>query len=428
MKRERPPRPHARWAPLAAVALSLIVCGCETFDFQPPIQQKQAEQPTPLEDVYTVAVWYYVRGYVPPEPAQARATMAADFGHIASLGFNTIVADAVDDDRRQMLLDVAESQSLRVILPHARTAAFIKNGQFDPAVMSAPEPVVRDNLQRIGRHLALAMHLVYDVPTPDVLDRLAEVTALYERLDPAHPVFVPLSRDVPGYVKRANLPVVLWDNFPLAEDAQPGELKNRRYDRPATHLEAMTEIYAATPHRRHWMMIQAAAIPGRMRMPTPAEWDVIYLTALSAGFVDGLVFYRYHADKTPDSGLAAANRSMPPGRTAAVRKITKRAIKWGPLLKGLAPTPGIVRTSQGRLRPTLFVGPKRSFLLVYNPDVETFGYDTVLVPTAIPGRAVARAVNVDETERYLPTGPGDEIPIKLRLRPGEGNLFELFAP
>ena len=420
----RPPRRMLQVHPLGAVAIVVvgtILAGCDTpRDATPRVRQHAGE--------YPVAVWYYVKGYVPEDAVQAREAMNGDFAHIRSLGFNTIVADGIEDGRRAALLDVADAQSLQVVLPHKRTMAYVRNGRFDPGVMGDPQSVVQQNVLLVGDHPALYMHYVYDAPSLDVAGRLAEMVRIYGRLDPAHSVFVALSRDPVMLSRRANLPVVLWDNFPIAEGASPGELLNRRYEAPVTHAAALAEIRAQTPGRKHWAMIQALAIPQRLRMPTPAEWDLIYLTALAAGFVDGVVFYRYHIDQDPDSGLADANHAMPPERTAAVRRMTKRAGTWGPMLVGAKPAKDVVRTESGRLRGVFLIGPKRQFLLVFNPDVGTFGYDTVHVPATVQGRQVVRAVNVGEPKRYLPVGGSAEIPIELRLRPAESDLFELFGP
>jgi len=413
------------------LAAGLIAAGCELFK-APSVPRhspgRTSARPESRPDIYPVAVWYYVRSYVPELQNQARNVMTGDFAHLRSLGFNTIVADAIEDDRRALLLDVAQRQSVRVILPHNGTTAYIRGGRSDRTVRSSPASVVGQNVQRVGHHPALFMHYVYDAPFLDVVDRLARIVKQYQRQDPGHPVFVSLSQDVAALARQADLPMVLWDNFPLAEDAGPGELRNRRYDAPPTHADALAEIYAQTPDRQHWAMIQALAMPGRIRMPAPAEWSVIYLTSLAAGFVDGVVFYRYHAAERPDSGLASANHTMSPERTAAVRRITRRALKWGPMLRRSRPSPQTVRTEDGRLRAVLLIGPKRRFLLAFNPDVVTFGYDTLYIPTTVQGQPVARAVNVDELKRFVSPAGRAEIAVKLRLRPGEGCLLELFGP
>lgn len=377
---------------------------------------------------YPVVAWYNVGGRLPGSDAQARNVMTSDFAHIRSLGFNTIVVDAVGDDRRTLLLDAAEKQSLGVILLQAETMAYVRQGSADDAALREFKASVRKNVEAVARRPALYMYYVYDAPTRDVGNRLAVATKLYKSLDPAHGVFVRLSRDPAALVKQADLPVVLWDNFPITVDAAPGTLMNRRYPVPATHAEALAEIYTETPGRQHWVMIQAVGIPGQLRMPTPAEWDLMYMTALAAGYVDGVVFYRYHADEEPDTGLSLPNHSMPPERARAVRRITKRAMTWGPALQGTSPSFESVRIERGRLRAALLSGPKRQFLLVFNPDVETFGQDTVFVPATVQGRRIARAVNLDDPKRYLPQAATGEIPVPLRLRPGDGRLLELFGP
>jgi len=417
--RRRIPQTHS--LAVGIVVSGAIFAGCDApVSDMPRVRQYVGE--------YPVAVWYYVKGYVPDDAIQARETMNGDFAHIRSLGFNTIVADGIQDARRVALLDVADAQSLQVVLPHERTAAYVRNGRSDPIVRCGPETVVQENVLLVGDHPALYMHYVYDAPSLDVANRLAEMVEIYGRLDPAHSVFVALSRDPVMLSHRANLPVLLWDNFPIAEGAAPGELLNRRYETPVRHPEALADIRARTPGRKHWAMVQALAIPERLRMPTAVEWDLIYLTALAAGFVDGVVFYRYHTDQSPDSGLADGNHGMPPGRAAAVRRMTKRAGTWGPMLVGAKPAKDVVQTENGRLRGVFLIGPKRQFLLVFNPAVATFGYDTVRVPATVQGRRIVRAVNVSEPKRYLPVGGGAEIPIELRLRPAEGDLFELFSP
>ncbi len=404
-----------------------LLVGCEDPMFAPPASDQRHS--SALEDTYPIAVWYYVRGYLPEEPVQARDAMTAELAHIRSLGFNTIVADAVTGERRVSLLEVAADQSLRVILPHAPTKEYVRTGRIDSEPVANSMSVIRANVEQVGRFPALLMHFVYDAPNKEVIDRLAEVVQGYRRLDPSHPTFVPMCRNVVAFAKKTGQSVVLWDNFPIAEGAPPGDLRNRRYRGPATHGEALYEIVSQLPEHRHWAMIQALAMPGRIRMPTPAEWSVIHLTALAAGCVDGVVFYRYHTDnENPDTGLALPNHTMTPERTVAIRRFTRRAREWGRMLQGTKPIKTALRVENNHLRAAVLVRPKRQFLLVFNPDVETFGYDTVFLPTTIRGERIARAVNVDKPKRYLPKGNRGEIPIELRLRPGEGMLFELFGP
>lgn len=403
-----------RIAAVAAALMGGLMTGCEA-----PAAGSRGVQ---WVGSYPVAVWYNVRGYVPEPEAQARATLTGDFTHIRSLGFNTILADEVDDPRRTLLLDVAQEHALQVILPHARTAAYIREGQLDAV------SVVNESLERIGQHPALFMHFVCDAPKPDVVGRLAEVVRLYRATDPDHPVLAVLSHQVAVLAQEADLPVVVWDNFPLAEGGEPGEMLNRRYESPATHAEALAQICRHTPGRRHWAMIQSLAMPGKLRFPTPAEWDVLYLTAIAAGFVDGVVFYRYQNDGQENGGLAFPDHTMSAERTTTLKRMTARAWRWGQMLKGAKPVLESLPTQNNRLRATLLFGPKRGFLLVYNPDVRTFGYDTVRLPVNTQGHTFARAVDVDEVQRYLPGLSGAEIVMELRLKPGEGRLYELFGP
>ncbi len=408
---------------LGAAASVLLAAGCDVPQATAVTQPQQAHS-----DVYPVAVWYYVRGYVPEDAAAAQSRMAADFGHIRSLGFNTIVADAVQDERRGLLLDTAHAQGLRVVLPHAAGAGYVRTGKLARSTAGGVEALVEANLRQVASHPALLMHYLCDAPTVDMAGRLAELAGLYRSRDPSHSVFVPLSRQVAEIVRQAQLPVVVWDNFPIAEQAPPGRLMNRRYATPTSHADALEAIYAKTAERRHWAIMQAAALPGRLRMPTPAEWDLLHFTALASGFVDGLVFYRYHTDEDPDSGLASPNHMMPPSRLTALRRITQRAEAWGPLLRATQPSAVDVPTEDQRLRAKLLIATKRRFLLVYNPDVQTFAHDVVRLPAMVQGRRVARAVDVDEPKRFLPTGDGSAVPIELRLRPGAGKLYELFGP
>jgi hypothetical protein len=402
-----------------AMAAGLLAAGCNAPTRRPDAQQAE---------VYPVAVWYCVRGYVPEAEDGARTAMIADFAHIRSLGFNTVVAEDVDDRQSELLLDAAQNQSLHVVLSDSQTTAYIRGGRSDSGVTSRAESLVRDHVRRVGRHPALLMHCLYDAPPPEVIDRLAEVVQLYRSLDPDHAVLTVVTDDAAAMVKGADLPIVLWDNFPLPEGGKPGELLNRRYEGPTTHADALAQIYAKTQGRQHWTMIQALAMPGLVRFPTPAEWDVIYLSSIAAGFVDGVVVYRYQSDEGVNSGLCEPNRNMPPERTAAIMRLTGRALRWGPLLRSAVPVIGPVPMESNQLRAVLLKGPKRRFLLVYNPDVQVFSYDTVHLPTTAQGWRIARALDMDEPQRYLPSASGTEIPIELRLRPGEGRLLELFGP
>ncbi len=408
---------------ICAVAWSsiLMLCGCHPQETAPlPIIQHGDQTP--------VAIWYGVGSCLSGQEEQGRTILSRDFAQLRSLGFNTVLTDELEDGRRTEILDVAQEQSLRVILPHNRTTAYIRGGRFDPDVIDEAEVVVQKNIQEVSRHPAMFMHFICDAPEAEATERVAEIAGLYRRFDDDHPALAVLSRDAARIAQQSDLPIVLWDNFPLAEDSPPGELRNRREEHPPTHNQALTALYAQTPKRSHWAMIQAVAIPERLRFPSPAEWDLLYHSALAAGFTDGVMFYTYLAGNPAESGLVKEDRTLSPERSVALTRLIQRILKWGPLVRGTAPLSGVVRAENDRVSTMLLVRTKRRLLLAYNPNVETFSHDTIRVPTTVQGQPVARVVDVIEPQRFLPNTTTNEIPIQVNLKPGEGRLYELFAP
>ena len=130
-------------------------------------------------------------------------------------------------------------------------------------------------------------------------------------------------------------------------------------------------------------------------------------------------------------GMVNGREPLSPQRSAMVKRIAQRAVRWGPLLRGLEASSIALEGLPGRpLRAGLFADGRRRCLLVVNPSVTEFVRGRVTLPNEVAGRPVVRAVGV-AVEDDRPVGDVFEsrhggTGIEVDLAPGDAQLYELF--
>jgi len=173
-------------------------------------------------------------------------------------------------------------------------------------------------------------------------------------------------------------------------------------------------------------------VGGSDRQESPLEpWLAQYHLGLSGGRTSGIVFYRYRRIPGDPPGLQPAREPPAPARTSAVKELITRAQLWGPRLIGADTVPITGSTVDDRdLSLTGFIRGGRRYLMVFNRSEEHYTRGQVVLPDAIGGVAVTRAVEVPAS-KLEPAGrvhhPGrGRIELSVALRPGDAALFELF--
>jgi hypothetical protein len=172
----------------------------------------------------------------------------------------------------------------------------------------------------------------------------------------------------------------------------------------------------------------------RTRQTRPARsgsWLAKYHTGLAAGLTGGLMIDRFRALPGQWRALVEGDRPAEVRRSAAIRRITSRAARWGPKLRRLAPQDIEPVEQAGKdLRVVLFAGSKRRFVLVFNSSPSDFVHRPVSLPPLLAAKTVRRAVFVPseggaKARAVIRPGP-DRLTLPLDLAPGDACLWEVF--
>ena len=363
-----------------------------------------------------VAVWYRGQPGTYHAGNGGLARLEEDLAGLRSLGFNTVVVDRIDDAERGVVSAAARRNGLGAVVGHRATDRYVRSGAL-PAGVPTMAALVRANLAAFDGGHRPAMHRLPDAPGPGMLDRLRAVQDALAVADPAHPSLVLLddeAHDVglrPGFVAGSALP------FVATSDAEPADAAPAPPDGP--------EADATRPAgQRRLITIQATGIPGRLRFPNELEWALTYHAGLARGFTDGILFYAYGASASDRDALGTGAGDLTRARRAAVKRLTSRALRWGSRLQGARRIEAeAVRVDSSRVATALFARGDRRFLLVYNRSAKHFARGTVRVPVELAGVRIRWAIDTETSRRQEPRGA--TIPIAVRLKPGDGLLYEL---
>ena len=345
--------------------------------------------------------------------------MSVDFAAIRGLGFDTILVDSVDDERRSTVVAAAGDAELACILGHRATDRYIRSGQLPPDIETV-EALVRKGLKAIDDPNPLSMHRLVDAPAPSMMQRLREVQTVLGRQDPGRSTFVLLGDTNWIHTNQLEPCTLAMDGGSLGAAVAP----NPRSARLASEGEDHADIATADGEHRKLVIIQSAATPDRPHGPSVEEWRLRYHRGLAAGLTDGVLFSAYRGSTRDRRGLRGASGELPLARRAALKALTARAARWSALLTGSQVLPvGGIQFATSAASAALFIKGQRRFLLIYNPHADRFVRDTVHVPRQLAGVRLRRAVDVDTLKRY-PIRRA-RLSLAVHLKPAGAMLLEL---
>jgi len=153
---------------------------------------------------------------------------------------------------------------------------------------------------------------------------------------------------------------------------------------------------------------------------------------LAAGLTSGLVIDDRRALPGEPPGLFDSSVPLTAAKSAALRAVMTRALRWGRRLFGAAARPmgSALPDGEGAVTLTLLTQGKRQYALVVNTSREAFFRGDVSVPQPLEGVTFRRAVEVPASAAQLAGRVVDaregKLPLAVDLRPGDAALFELF--
>ena len=371
-----------------------------------------------IKRVVPVAIRYRLHA-APSDAVDAR--LAADFAAIRGLGFDTLLVDSVDDERRTTVVAAAGDAGLACIVGHRATDRYIRSGQL-PTALETIEALVHERLEAIDDPNLLSMHRLVDAPAPSMMQRLREVQTILGQHDPGRSTFVLLGDTNATHVNQLEPCTVAMnaESVSAAIAPEPGTAQL------AAEREDHVDIATAGAGHRKVVIIPSAATPDRPHGPSVEEWRLSYHRGLAAGLTDGVLFSAYRGSTRDRRGLRGASGELPLARRAALKTLTARAARWSARLSGSQVSPaGGMQIATSAASAALFIKGQRRFLLIYNPHTDRFVRDTVHVPRQLAGVRLRRAVDVDTLKRF-PVRRA-RLSLAVHLKPADAMLLELVA-
>ena len=378
---------------------------------------------------FPVGVWFYWRGNVPDDDAQAQAVLDKMFAKVRSAGMNVVVADGIVEQNAQPVLDAAQRHGLKVILScRFLTQKRRRRGQPPPDEAAIHERI-KAYLPKVDGHPALYFHYTYDCPRQAQTAYLRGINQLFAKLAPSHPTFMAYFRNLPEIANGSNAPTLSWDNFPIGSENPPGVLVNYRYPGAMDHEREMERIHDKTPGLRRLMLIQAFDSPGRLRYPSAAELRVQINAAFLAGWTDGILFYRFHsrAGKRPRKGMVDAQMRWQVCSADELKQICEKTRKIGQHLAESKRRPAALLAVPPQLRVAEFQKGQARYALVMNRSAtERFDGEAVTARARTrrrtPWQKLSAVENVLTQQRHSIAGKA-ATRIRVALDAGDAVLF-----
>ncbi|MBN1514710.1 MAG: hypothetical protein JXB13_22040 [Phycisphaerae bacterium] len=336
--------------------------------------------------------------------------LSTDFQRIRELGFNSVLAAHLADDRREAVMQAARTHGLTTILTDPVLHRYCLAAPVDDRAVNIEERL--RNVSAFGADiLPLVLH-IGEIADDDGLRRAAHIAEEAAQCVPSLPLAATVRTDPPlsGDRLRHITPIVR-----VCEPADPSGPFN-----------------PPSPLPQPGMMM----IPVSGRSEDLAEsvrtWLGMYHAGLSAGATEGVILDAWAEVRGRQEGLVDAADSVAVARAAAVKRILHRACAWAPHLRGSAVVPLDGWQCYDRnLRVTLFTRQHRRWVLLWNVSASGYSRSEVFLPAEAGGAAADRAVEV-------PGDPGvvggrvfdarrGRILVPVELAPGDAMLVELFA-
>lgn len=327
-------------------------------------------------DRYLIAVRYDIEPVLTQHGYErGMETVRGDLAAAAELGFNCVVFRHAGDDDFRTLLDAAAEVGLNVALTPRACTYFVRTGAGG-----------RGGSAQLARELS---------------DSIA-----------AHPAFTALVVDGGG-----------------SDDAKMrGEWLVEAFERRG--IPCVT--WGTSQGNGGLNTIRVAGDEGDGGRFLMEQLLVQFHAGLAAGLTSGLVIDDRHALPGEPPGLFDSSVPISAAKSAALRAVMTRAVRWGRRLFGAAAKPvgSALPDDASEVTLTLLTQGHRRYALVVSTSRASFFRGDVAVPHTLDGVVYHRAVEVPSSAAQLAGRVVDardgKLPLAVDLRPGDAALFELF--
>jgi hypothetical protein len=340
----------------------------------------------------------------PGNPAGAKHYYDRCFADLAAHGFNTVAVPNCPESLWETLLKSAQSTGIKVVLEVGPLVALVSEKPVtEEQIYSAAKRV----FAKIGKYQSLIRYQIRDEPDPALVPRWLLIQRILGAVDPSRPAFSCFcsSESLANVANNATLSEAVFDIYPLGPAASPQTLGGF-----AAALDAFKEAAGGNPF---WAVLQAFAMPGSWRYPTPEELRSMTYLSLAFG-AKGVFDFIYqsmpkHAQKL--EGLVDA-QGAPTAIHGPASVLAKELRRLAPILMSLKPAGPA--TAQGDSRIGSFT--------------DASGHPVLIVASARPGAAVNVQVTVDSDQPWRDALTGESFTpqnkaLSLALGPGCGKVL-----
>lgn len=384
-----------------------------------------------FKETFPIGVWYdgRVEGINVPEgctnvPAsheKATEYYMKTFRDIRRRGLEVVVIPNTPPDYRETLLSAADRVGIKIILelaeiawPEYSGALSLRDPKIDPdetKVLGELKPLISP----LRSHRSLFGYQLIDEPAPDLFEKWRVISRLIESIDPNRPSFSCLCReDAIPKAAEAGMKAIVFDRYPLARNAAPGQYDFKQY------AALLDTIKANAKDIPFWNVIQAFESPLNHRFPTPEELRLMTYLSLSRN-AKGIFFFLYNS-KTQDErlgGLVDVDLNPAP----LFDEVTKLAMELRvvrALLMRLAPVENTTTIEAPTVDGQMFTDELGNlYILVCNLNV--------LEPVNAVGYLRDTAAYIEDmvTQEKIPIDTAAQPKMTAELAAGAGRLFRI---
>ncbi|HEY3269152.1 MAG TPA: hypothetical protein VGM37_19750 [Armatimonadota bacterium] len=382
---------------------------------------------------FPMGVWYeggagaMRDNLIPDNPKLAAARYLRDFKDIAAHGVNAVVVPNSPPEHHKILLDAAKKAHLRVILELGAAGGPLGEMIRGSRPYSEDEvtKTLEDRLKPIAGHPALWRVQLLDEPPADAFGRYGRVAAALRVAAPGLEPFCCLigSGDFDGFLTASQSNVAAFDCYPIGPASPEGDLAPLQNFADQARLAGLA---CARNNADAYAVIQAHAIPGGLRFPTPGEMRCMTYSALATGS-RGVFWFLYQSEwwnkekgEMMDGLVDSQYRARP-----LWGEVTRLTSEIRPLAAALAdlrpdPAPGVVECEQSvRL---LRDGANHPYVFVVNMDTKSA--QTVHVRMRVENGS-SRVSRVGSKAKLHPRVEAGWLTFTDSLPPGGGGLYEI---
>ena len=348
-------------------------------------------------------MWYDVSAAGNATIGDSAAAWDADFQSLRRLGFNTVFLHRSGGTDLARVVASADAHGLHVAVLDAEADYYVRNGRIPPGHLSLRSLAAQ--CQR-SRAAVVRLGLVTDAASAERVRRLAARVYAASGGPLTHASIAPsadVTADSLGVTLCSPMPIVTFD----------------RTDSPSPDpfVGNMVAIRATRRETRDFPEVSSVLLT--------------YHRALASGQVKGVIFDQFRGSVDGWRGLVDAHGQLSAGESAAIKRITERAHRWGPRLRTTIPKPILLEgASDGSLEVVAFVGAKRRYVMVINTSPDRFFRSPIEVTETLDDPPASRLVRV--SGRGV-TVVGEVYPVRggfvtltTNLAPGDACLFEVF--